>query len=121
MQLLAKDHRLTHMFAFRAERRVFSYGVTTLALLSAAGWLVLTRGVRAMRTYRIGAILLDLDNPKRILGQLRLQLLSPASLPLVLRVVREYFHPLESTSVEVPRCRIERAADRLCYRNREIS
>ena len=36
MQLLAKDHRLTHMFAFRAERRVFSYGVTTLALLSAA-------------------------------------------------------------------------------------
>lgn len=43
-----------------------------------AGWLVLTHGVGAMRTYRIGAILLDLDNPKRILGQLRLQLLSPA-------------------------------------------
>ena len=36
MQLLAKDRRLTHMFAFRAERRVFSHGVTTLALLSAA-------------------------------------------------------------------------------------
>jgi beta-1,4-mannooligosaccharide phosphorylase len=31
-----------------------------------------------MRTYPIGAILLDLDNPKRILGQLRQQLLSPA-------------------------------------------
>ena len=31
-----------------------------------------------MRTYRIGAILVDLDNPKRILGQLRQQLLSPA-------------------------------------------
>jgi len=45
---------------------------------SDAGWLVLTPGVGPMRTYRIGAILLDLDNPKRILGQLRQQLLSPA-------------------------------------------
>jgi beta-1,4-mannooligosaccharide phosphorylase len=43
-----------------------------------AGWLVLTHGVGAMRTYRIGAILLDLDNPTRILGQLQQQLLSPA-------------------------------------------
>ena len=43
-----------------------------------AGWLVLTHGVGPMRTDRIGAILLDLDNPKRILGQLRQQLLSPA-------------------------------------------
>jgi predicted GH43/DUF377 family glycosyl hydrolase len=41
---------------------------------SDAGWLVLTHGVGPMRTYRIGAILLDLDNPKRILGQLRQQL-----------------------------------------------
>jgi predicted GH43/DUF377 family glycosyl hydrolase len=31
-----------------------------------------------MRTYPIGTILLDLDDPKRILGQLRQQLLSPA-------------------------------------------
>jgi predicted GH43/DUF377 family glycosyl hydrolase len=30
-----------------------------------AGWLVPTHGVGPMRTYRIGAILLDLDNPKR--------------------------------------------------------
>jgi len=45
---------------------------------SDTGWLVLTPGVGPMRTYRIGAILLDLDNPKRILGQLRQQVLSPA-------------------------------------------
>ncbi len=31
-----------------------------------AGWLVLTHGVGPMRTYRIGAILLDLENPSRI-------------------------------------------------------
>lgn len=44
-----------------------------------AGWLVLTHGVGPMRTYRIGAILLDLDDPTRILGQLRQPLLSPAT------------------------------------------
>ena len=43
-----------------------------------AGWLVLTHGVGPMRTYRIGAILLDLDDPTRIIGQLRQPLLSPA-------------------------------------------
>jgi predicted GH43/DUF377 family glycosyl hydrolase len=32
-----------------------------------------------MRTYRIGAILLDLEDPTRIVGQLREPLLSPAS------------------------------------------
>jgi predicted GH43/DUF377 family glycosyl hydrolase len=42
-----------------------------------AGWLVLTHGVGPMRTYRIGAILLDLDDPTRILGQLPQPLLSP--------------------------------------------
>ncbi|MET0698892.1 MAG: glycoside hydrolase family 130 protein [Mycobacterium sp.] len=43
-----------------------------------AGWLVLTHGVGPMRTYRIGAILLDLDDPTRIIGALRRPLLSPA-------------------------------------------
>ena len=32
-----------------------------------------------MRTYRIGAILLDLDDPTRIVGRLRQPLLSPAA------------------------------------------
>jgi amino acid transporter len=36
LQLLAKDHRMPHLFALRAERPVFRYGVTTLAILSAA-------------------------------------------------------------------------------------
>jgi predicted GH43/DUF377 family glycosyl hydrolase len=44
-----------------------------------AGWLVLTHGVGPMRTYRIGAILLDLDDPTRILGQLPQPLLSPGT------------------------------------------
>ncbi|MGD9618998.1 MAG: hypothetical protein AB7G47_00135 [Mycolicibacterium sp.] len=36
-----------------------------------AEWLVLTNGVGPMRPYRIGAILLDLDDPTRIIGRLR--------------------------------------------------
>ena len=44
-----------------------------------AGWLVLTHGVGPMRTYSIGAILLDLDDPTRIIGQLAEPLLSPAA------------------------------------------
>jgi predicted GH43/DUF377 family glycosyl hydrolase len=41
-----------------------------------AGWLVLTHGVGPMRTYSIGAILLELDDPTRIIGRLRQPLLS---------------------------------------------
>ena len=35
------------------------------------GWLVLTHGVGAMRTYSIGALLLDLDDPTVVIGQTR--------------------------------------------------
>jgi amino acid transporter len=35
MSLLAKDHRLPHLFGLRAERPVFRYGVIALAVLSA--------------------------------------------------------------------------------------
>jgi predicted GH43/DUF377 family glycosyl hydrolase len=42
-----------------------------------AGWLALTHGVGPMRTYSIGAILLDLDDPTRVLGRLREPLLAP--------------------------------------------
>jgi predicted GH43/DUF377 family glycosyl hydrolase len=41
------------------------------------GWLVLTHGVGPMRTYCIGALLLDLDDPARIIGQLSDPLLAP--------------------------------------------
>lgn len=37
---------------------------------TAHGWLVLTHGVGAMRTYSIGAVLLGLDDPTRVVGRL---------------------------------------------------
>jgi predicted GH43/DUF377 family glycosyl hydrolase len=42
-----------------------------------AGWLVLTHGVGPMRTYAIGALLLDLADPARIVGALPEPLLLP--------------------------------------------
>jgi len=40
------------------------------------GWLVLTHGVGPMRTYAIGAILLDLDDPSVVVGRMRQPLLT---------------------------------------------
>jgi predicted GH43/DUF377 family glycosyl hydrolase len=41
------------------------------------GWIVLTHGVGPMRQYCIGAILLDLENPAKIIARLEEPLLSP--------------------------------------------
>jgi predicted GH43/DUF377 family glycosyl hydrolase len=42
-----------------------------------AGWLVLTHGVGPMRKYCMGAMLLDLEDPQRVIGRLPEPLLSP--------------------------------------------
>jgi predicted GH43/DUF377 family glycosyl hydrolase len=42
-----------------------------------AGWLVITHGVGAMRKYCIGAALLDLEDPTRVISRLRQPLLCP--------------------------------------------
>ena len=41
------------------------------------GWLVLTHGVGPMRQYCIGAILLDKENPSKIIGRIKEPLLTP--------------------------------------------
>jgi predicted GH43/DUF377 family glycosyl hydrolase len=42
-----------------------------------AGWLVISHGVGALRQYCIGAFLLDLKDPTRVIGRLREPLLCP--------------------------------------------
>ncbi len=42
-----------------------------------AGWLVITHGVGPMRRYSLGAILLDIDDPCRVIGHLKEPLLIP--------------------------------------------
>jgi predicted GH43/DUF377 family glycosyl hydrolase len=43
-----------------------------------AGWLVLTHGVGPMRTYSIGAVLLDLDDPTKVVATLPEPLIAPS-------------------------------------------
>ena len=43
----------------------------------AEGWLVLTHGVGPMREYCIGAILLDIDNPEKVISSMKEPLLVP--------------------------------------------
>ncbi|MDO8361908.1 MAG: glycoside hydrolase family 130 protein [Actinomycetota bacterium] len=44
------------------------------------GWLVLTHGVGPMRTYSLGAILLDLDHPQRVVARATTPLVMPDEL-----------------------------------------
>jgi predicted GH43/DUF377 family glycosyl hydrolase len=44
---------------------------------TAAGWLVITHGVGPMRRYALGALLLDLDDPRKVVGDLATPLLEP--------------------------------------------
>ena len=44
---------------------------------TSAGWLLLTHGVGAMRKYCIGAVLLDRDDPSRVIGRLKEPLIKP--------------------------------------------
>ncbi len=78
------DHPFEWTDSVRCQRPVRAWEALQLGncgppIETEAGWLVLTHGVGPMRTYRIGAILLDLEDPTRILGQLRRPLLSPAA------------------------------------------
>jgi predicted GH43/DUF377 family glycosyl hydrolase len=41
------------------------------------GWLVITHGVGPMRTYSLGALLLDLEDPCKLIGQLKEPFLVP--------------------------------------------
>lgn len=53
-------------------------GACTSPIETAAGWLVLTHGVGPMRTYAIGALLLRIDDPTKVIGVLDEPLLMPA-------------------------------------------
>ena len=55
----------------------FQIGNNGSPLKTEEGWLVLTHGVGPVRTYCIGAILLDLDNPNKIIKATRKPILFP--------------------------------------------
>lgn len=64
-------HRPTHMW------EIIQTGNCGSPLETEHGWLVLTHGVGPMREYSIGAILLDLDHPHRVIATLEQPLITP--------------------------------------------
>jgi amino acid transporter len=58
LQLLARDHRMPHMFALRAEKPVFRYGVTALALLAAVVLVIVNADTfRLLPVFAIGVFI----------------------------------------------------------------
>lgn len=55
----------------------FQIGNCGSPMETSEGWLLLTHGVGPMRTYCIGAVLLELDNPSRIIAQLPEPIIMP--------------------------------------------
>lgn len=64
------------------QRPTHSWGLTQVGncgspLETASGWLVITHEVGPMRRYVLGAMLLDIEDPSRVIGVLREPLLEP--------------------------------------------
>jgi len=58
--------------------QILQVGNASPPLETSHGWLVVTHGVGLMRSYSLGAILLDLDDPTIVLAKLERPLLPPA-------------------------------------------
>jgi predicted GH43/DUF377 family glycosyl hydrolase len=57
--------------------QILQVGNASPPLETPHGWLVVTHGVGLMRTYSLGAILLDLDDPTQVVAKLERPLLKP--------------------------------------------
>jgi len=75
-----------HLYSWAAPKVLFSpvhpweffkLGNCGSPIETEAGWLVLNHGVGAVRKYCLGAFLLDLNDPTRVIGRLREPLLCP--------------------------------------------
>ncbi len=69
--------------AIKIQEPKFAWDLTQIGncgspIYTTEGWLILTHGVGAMRRYCIGASLLDLEDPTKVIGRLKKPLLSPS-------------------------------------------
>jgi predicted GH43/DUF377 family glycosyl hydrolase len=68
---------VTELYRPRAPWELLQIGNCGSPIETEAGWLVLTHGVGPMRRYAIGAILLDLADPRQVIGHLAKPLIEP--------------------------------------------
>jgi predicted GH43/DUF377 family glycosyl hydrolase len=80
---LARSHDVHYwndvieLYRPRAPWELLQIGNCGSPIETEAGWLVLTHGVGPMRSYAIGAILLDLADPSQVIGRLPHPLIEP--------------------------------------------
>jgi predicted GH43/DUF377 family glycosyl hydrolase len=70
-------HEARELYKPAAAWELLHIGNCGSPLETEAGWLVITHGVGAMRRYALGALLLDLDDPGKVIGHLSEPLLEP--------------------------------------------
>jgi predicted GH43/DUF377 family glycosyl hydrolase len=70
-------NEVTELYRPRAAWELLQIGNCGSPIETEAGWLVLTHGVGPMRSYAIGAILLDLTDPRQVIGHLSKPLIEP--------------------------------------------
>lgn len=70
-------NNVTELYRPQAPWELLQIGNCGSPIETEAGWLVLTHGVGPMRRYAIGALLLDLDDPRQVIGSLSRPLLEP--------------------------------------------
>jgi predicted GH43/DUF377 family glycosyl hydrolase len=73
---------VTHFDDYEILRAKFSWeerkvGIGPPPIRTARGWLVIYHGVSVDRIYRAGALLLDLDDPKKVVARTRTPILEP--------------------------------------------
>jgi predicted GH43/DUF377 family glycosyl hydrolase len=80
---LATSHNVHHwndvteLYRPQAAWELLQIGNCGSPIETEAGWLVLTHGVGPMRRYVIGAVLLDLTDPRKVIGRLATPLIEP--------------------------------------------
>lgn len=82
LYIMKSDHPLVWNHAELVQTPKFPWELVQLGncgspMETEAGWLLLTHGVGPMRQYCIGAVLMDLDDPTKIIGQTRDPLMMP--------------------------------------------
>jgi predicted GH43/DUF377 family glycosyl hydrolase len=70
-------NNVTELYRPQAPWELLQVGNCGSPIETDAGWLVLTHGVGPMRRYCMGALLLDIGNPGRVIGHLKEPLLEP--------------------------------------------
>lgn len=72
-------HEQQLLQAPRAAWEIVQLGNCGSPIETEAGWIVITHGVGPLRTYALGALLLDLRDPSKVIGCLPQPLLTPAA------------------------------------------